>query len=46
MNEKEYNRRKFLKDSSAMVGGLSLASLGMPMEIFGQASANESRLDN
>jgi predicted dehydrogenase len=43
MSEKEYNRRRFLKDSSAIVGGLSLAGLGMPMEIMGQATSSEPK---
>lgn len=43
MDDKAYNRRKFLKDSSTVVGGLSLSGLGMPMEIMGQAPPTEAK---
>jgi hypothetical protein len=40
MSNKDYDRRKFLKQSSVAMGGLAVSGLGVPMELLGQETTN------
>jgi predicted dehydrogenase len=39
MKKKDYDRRQFIKQSSAALGGISISGLSMPLEALGQPSS-------
>ncbi len=43
MSSNNYDRRKFLTHSTAAMGGLALAGIGMPMGVLAQKAANSSK---
>ncbi|MGY0406647.1 hypothetical protein ACWXBD_21080, partial [Pseudoalteromonas sp. SYSU M81241] len=42
MSNKDYNRRKFLRQSSVAMGGLTVAGMGVPMNLLAHEAPTQS----